>query len=184
MTIGPRNGREPVGRNENAGPDQPEGPSEPARRAYAALRASVKRSDAMLAAVERLARSVDAQVGPLAAELTATTKSARSALAEGERALAQARGTLARLEPTADVTLKDIQTLARNLDERVAKLSVSLDRALTSADDVLASDSPVRRSLVTALDELADAAESIRTLANYLERNPNSLVFGKGRAAK
>ena len=158
-------------------------------------RAAVKRSEETLAAVEKLARNVDNHVAPMAAEVTATARSARSALAEAERtvnqvgksadaALTQAQGTLARLEPTVEVTLKDFQTLARGLDERVAKLSVSLDRTLTGADDMLADGSPVRASLLTALDELADAAASIRTLANYLERNPNSLVFGKARAAQ
>src|SRR5207247_1593857 len=87
-------------------------------------------------------------------------------------------------EPPVEVTLKDFQALARGLDEKVAKLSASLDRTLPGADDMLADGSPVRASLVTALDELAEAAASIRTLANYLERNPNSLVFGKARAAQ
>jgi paraquat-inducible protein B len=158
-------------------------------------RAAVKRSEEALAAIEKLARNVDNHVGPMAAEVTATARSARSALAQAEKtidqvgksadaALVQAQGTLARLEPTVDVTLKDFQTLARGLDERVAKLTVSLDRTLSGADDMLADGSPLRASLVTALDELADAATSIRTLANYLERNPNSLVFGKARAAQ
>ncbi len=162
---------------------------------FEALRVAVLRSGEALAAVEKLARNVDGQVGPMAAEVKATAESARSALAEAERTinqvgktadgtLAQAQGTLARLEPTVEVTLKDFQTLARGLDEKVAKLSASLDRTLSGADDMLADGSPVRASLVTALDELAEAAASIRTLANYLERNPNSLVFGKAGAAR
>ena len=159
-----------------------------------AARTAVKRSEETLAAVEKLARNVDQQVAPMAAEVMATARSARSALAQAEKtidtvgksadaALIQAQGTLARLEPTVEVTLKDVQTLARGLDERVAKLTVSLDRTLSGADDVL-GDASLRTSLVTALDELADAAASIRTLANYLDRNPNSLVFGKSRAAR
>jgi paraquat-inducible protein B len=158
-------------------------------------RAAVKRSEEALVAIEKLARNVDGQVAPMAAEVTATARSARSALAEAERtinqvgksadaALVQAQGTLARLEPTVEVTLKDFQTLARGLDEKVTKLSTSLDRTLAGADDMMSDGSPVRASLVTALDELAEAAASIRTLANYLERNPNSLVFGKARAAQ
>jgi paraquat-inducible protein B len=158
------------------------------------VKAAVKRSEETLVAIERVARSVDAQVGPLAAEIVSTARSARSALAEAERTigrvgtsadgtLTQARTTIARLEPAVGATLQEFQTLAHRLDERVAKLAVSLDRALTGAGDVLAEDSQVRTSLVTALDELADAADSIRRLADYLERNPNALVFGKARAA-
>src|SRR5438046_2173949 len=122
-----------------------------------ALRVAVLRSGEALAAVEKLARNVDGQVGPMAAEVKATAESARSALAEAERTinqvgktadgtLAQAQGTLARLEPTVEVTLKDFQALARGLDEKVAKLSASLDRTLSGADDMLADGSPVRAS--------------------------------------
>jgi paraquat-inducible protein B len=33
--------------------------------------------------------------------------------------------------------------------------------------------------LVKTLREFADAARSLRMLANYLERHPNALVFGR-----
>ena len=133
------------------------------------LQTAVKRSEQTLAAIEHLARSVDNQVGPMATEITATARSARSTLAEAEKTiakvgatadgtLAQMQTTLVRLEPTVEATLNDFQTLVRGLDEKVAKLSVSLDRTLSGADDVLAEGSPVRSSLVTTLDELADAA--------------------------
>lgn len=124
----------------------------------------------------------------MAAEITATARSTRSTLAEAERTadstLTQAQTTLVRLEPAVESALKDFQTLAPGLDDKVAKLSVSLDRTLAGADDVLAEGSPVRSSLVSTLDEQAETAQSIRTLANYLERNPNSLVFGKGRSSR
>ena len=34
--------------------------------------------------------------------------------------------------------------------------------------------------LVNALQEVSAAARAIRVLADYLERNPNALLFGKG----
>lgn len=143
---------------------------------------AARRSEETLAAAEGLVRRVDAQIEPLMAEIKATAKTARGALAE-------AQATLTRLTPTVDATMKDYQTLARNTDERLGRLAVDLDRTLaglnrtlTGAEDVLGEASPVRHGLETALDDLSDAAQSIRVLADYLERNPNSLVFGKGRA--
>jgi len=148
------------------------------------LQAAVKRSEETLAAVEKLARRVDSQLDPLMTEIGATAKSARGALAE-------AQTTLARLGPTVETALNDYQTLARNLDERFGRLSASLDktlggldRTLDGAEDVLGDGSPVKYSLVTTLDDLADAAQSIRALADSLERNPSSLVFGKGRPSR
>src|SRR5439155_15421688 len=94
-------------------------------------------------------------------------------------------------ERAIDAGDRAVQGVARDLDERRRRLSASLDRPLASvdrtlggADDVLADGSQLRYSLVTALDELAEAAQSIRVLADYLERNPSSLVFGKGRVSK
>ena len=154
------------------------------RETLRALQGTVQRSDATLLAIQRLAQRVETQIDPLMTQLDATAKSARAALD-------QAQSSLARLTPRVDDSLKDYQTLARNLDERLGRLSASLDRTLASvdrtlggADDVLADGSQLRYSLVTALDELAEAAQSIRVLADYLERNPSSLVFGKGRVSK
>jgi paraquat-inducible protein B len=33
-----------------------------------------------------------------------------------------------------------------------------------------------------ALEELGDAARSLRVLLDYLERHPDALIFGKGNA--
>jgi len=143
---------------------------------------AARRSEETLAAAEGLVRRVDAQIEPLMAEIKTTATTARGALAE-------AQATLTRLTPTVEATMKDYQTLARNTDERLGRLVVDLDRTLAGlnrtlngAEEVLGEASPVRHSLETALDDLSDAAQSIRVLADYLERNPNSLVFGKGRA--
>jgi len=46
--------------------------------------------------------------------------------------------------------------------------------AMASADSVLLVE------IKQALNEMAGAARSIRTLADYLERHPESLIKGKG----
>ena len=151
------------------------------RETLRSLQNASRRSEETLAAAEKLIRHVDGQVEPLMAEITATAKSARGALGE-------AQATLTRLTPTVETTMKDAQTLAKNADERLDRLTVSLDRTLTGldrtlngADEVIGEGSSTRYSLETALDDLSGAAQSIRVLADYLERNPNALVFGKGR---
>jgi paraquat-inducible protein B len=158
------------------------------RQTLRSLNNTTRRSDEALAAVEALARRVDAQVGPLMKEIGATAQTARSALGD-------AQATLTRLTPgvesavrTAEGTLKDYQTLARNTDERLGQLIVGVDRTLAGlartlqeTDEILGEGSPVRYRLQLTLDDLSDAAQSVRVLADSLERNPNSLVVGKGK---
>ena len=145
---------------------------------------AARRSEETLAAAEGLVRRVDAQIEPLMAEIKATATTARGALAE-------AQATLTRLTPTVETTLKEYQTLARTTDDRLGQLTVGLDRTLAGldrtlrgADEVLGEASPVRHNLETALGDLSAAAQSIRVLADYLERNPNSVVFGKGKTPR
>ena len=74
-----------------------------------------------------------------------------------------------------DRALISIRGLSDNLDRRVGPLATSADDALAT----LAEDSPTRYALDDALTELAAAARSIRILAEYLERHPESLLAGK-----
>jgi len=44
---------------------------------------------------------------------------------------------------------------------------------------LLGKDAPGQQELRDALQEITRAARSVRTLADYLERHPESLVWGK-----
>ncbi len=56
------------------------------------------------------------------------------------------------------------------------------DATLKSADGVVGPDSALRYDLANLFQELTKMSRSLRTLADYLERNPNALIFGKGRS--
>jgi paraquat-inducible protein B len=47
-------------------------------------------------------------------------------------------------------------------------------------NDLVKPDSPLQYRLLELGEELTETARSIRTLVDLLERNPNSLIFGKG----
>ena len=51
--------------------------------------------------------------------------------------------------------------------------------AMQAADQVLGSDSALRYDLARLLKELTSTARSLRTLADFLDNNPNALIFGK-----
>ncbi|KGM43141.1 hypothetical protein JY97_09225 [Alkalispirochaeta odontotermitis] len=82
-------------------------------------------------------------------------------------------------------TLKHTRKLAQNFDQTVVpELDATLKeaRATLSAIKVSVSkDSPLYYELMRVLKELTGAARSIRLMADYLERNPDALIYGKGK---
>lgn len=76
--------------------------------------------------------------------------------------------------------LVSVRGLSDNLDAQVEPLAGSAEDALST----LAEDSPTRYALDEALVELGAAARSIRILAEYLERHPESLLAGKNRGGQ
>jgi paraquat-inducible protein B len=56
---------------------------------------------------------------------------------------------------------------------------------LTNTDATLVGkDAPVQQDLRDALQEMILAARSLRVLADYLERHPESLIRGKSQEKK
>ena len=69
----------------------------------------------------------------------------------------------------------DEQTLVR-IDELLARG----DELLITANSVLGEGAPAVYNLNRLLIQLQDAARAVEALADYLERHPNAIVFGKG----
>lgn len=81
-------------------------------------------------------------------------------------------------------TIEDIGKLVESLNtggegEIVATLTQT-QKTLSAVEQMLRSDSVFSQETIRALKEVADAAGRIRALADYLERHPNSLIYGKG----
>lgn len=91
--------------------------------------------------------------------------------------------TGARIAKKMDVLLGNMDTLIKRIDaETVPELNQALieaRRALQNAENVMASDSPLQTDLRDALRELTRTAASIKTLSDSLDRQPQSLIFGK-----
>ncbi|MCJ7686087.1 MAG: hypothetical protein MUO68_17530, partial [Desulfobacteraceae bacterium] len=109
-----------------------------------------------------------------------------------------ARNVDGKVEPLAssvDATLKDARKLVRDVDGRVEPLVSSIDKSLKQAFDALAQakktlavaqatigkESPVIYQFDKTLQEISRMARSIRSLADYLERHPDALLYGKGK---
>jgi paraquat-inducible protein B len=85
-----------------------------------------------------------------------------------------------------NATLAETRLLVSDLRTKVTpEISTVLEGArlsLDNAEQMLNADSPLQVKLNTALDEISGAARSLRLLMDYLERHPESLLRGKGKA--
>ena len=81
-------------------------------------------------------------------------------------------------------TLQETRELAQNLNTNIApSIRATLDQAqqtLVSVEGTLGKDAPLQYEMREALEELGEAARSLRILLEYLERHPDALIFGKG----
>jgi paraquat-inducible protein B len=80
-------------------------------------------------------------------------------------------------------TLHDVSRVAGRIDAEIApELRSTLEQAratLDQAQGVLSQDAPLQGDLRGTLREVTRAAEALRSLADYLERHPESILRGK-----
>jgi paraquat-inducible protein B len=97
----------------------------------------------------------------------------RKSLASLDETLRAARGVVDRID--ADV----VPALRSTLDDARGALGAA-ERMLTSTEaNLVGPGAPGQVELRNAMQELARAARSLRVLADYLERHPESLIRGK-----
>ena len=102
------------------------------------------------------------------------------------------KAAVAKLPDTVDnlnASLENIRQLTKNLDGRMGPLADGLDRTARAAEVALGQLDTTLQSvqwvvqpdarLGLALQEVAEAARSIRLLADFLERNPGALLRGR-----
>jgi paraquat-inducible protein B len=90
-------------------------------------------------------------------------------------AVADVRATVAKLDGQIEPTSKDF---AKMLAEARTTLQAFNTTAAT-AQNFIATNSALGDELVTTLGQLSEAADAVKRLADYLERNPNALITGR-----
>ena len=78
--------------------------------------------------------------------------------------------------------LREVKPLLESLKRTSDEANVTLQRATTamqSAGEAVGPDSALRYDMARLLKELTTTARSLRTLADFLEKNPNALILGK-----
>lgn len=86
-----------------------------------------------------------------------------------------------------DGTLRELRTTLKRVDgQTLPGVTATLDQlqnTLRSANSAIADDSPQREKLGDTLQELERMSRSLRDLADYLGRHPESLIRGRPKAA-
>ena len=143
--------------------------------------------DSATKAIEGLERLVNSP------EVVSMIRSLDSTLKSADKLVQNVDSQVASMSDSFKGTMTDVRKLVHNVDGQVAPLSSSIDdtakevsaamvqakKTLSTADSAIGEDSPLMHDLTVVLTELSAAARSIRVLANYLERNPDSLLYGK-----
>jgi paraquat-inducible protein B len=112
----------------------------------------------LLDAANRLLRTPD---------LTNTITAARRTLDTAQGLLKRVDGRVDPLADSATNTLYDAQ-----------KTMASLRVGLRNVSDLLGPDSAIRPDLIQALEQLGNASRVVADLAEFLKRNPNTLLTG------
>jgi paraquat-inducible protein B len=90
-------------------------------------------------------------------------------------------GTLAAREMrrTFEGTSRFMDQLDRELMPQMTMLMGRAGNALTSVEQTMSPEAPLQHELRSTLRDLSGAGHAVRTLAEYLERHPESLIRGK-----
>ena len=145
--------------------------------------------------LQALIRSVRAEVKPLSAGLQDTMREARGLIKTADQAVQNVDRRVAPLAARVETTLQTTQELAGEFKGQVGPVVSDLkktleqagdamaqaQRALAAAESNYAEGSAFHHQLSETLEGVTEATRSFQTLADYLERHPNSVIVGKGK---
>ncbi len=133
------------------------------------VRAAIISANSALQSADVALKNADQVIKGFDRKLDAVGDDARATLAQAQQLIADTRKVLGRLEAQIEPLSSSLQTT-----------SSSATDTLRSVDRAVAGNSPLGYEMVRALRDVADAARSLKTLADYLERHPDALIRGKG----
>lgn len=116
-----------------------------------------KKLDTAATNIAKVAATFDEKVKILSDDFQLTSAEARNAMKQAGAAFEKVSTAITQ----AEVTLKETQA------------------TMTSVQSLTDPDSPTFYEITKTLREVSGAARSLRLLANYVERNPRALIFGK-----
>lgn len=153
----------------------------------------LRNADKQLEHVATSATTTLGNFGKLAADIQPLVRNMDTLARDADALLRNTDKQVERLAIGATAALGSFGKLAQQANTQVQSLGSSLSNTSTAtlntleqARDTLATlqkivapNAPVGYELAKTLRELSETARSLRMLADYLERNPSSLLFGR-----
>jgi phospholipid/cholesterol/gamma-HCH transport system substrate-binding protein len=149
-------------------------------RSLKSLDAALVDARGLIRRVDTLAENVNAQVGPLSAEAQATLKSAQATLAEAPALVQEARRVVAKIDAHVDPLLTSLEKTSNTFGVTLERAQVTLG----GVDGTLNQDSALGYELGQTMIELRESVRAVGSLADFLERNPDALLYGVRRPAR
>jgi paraquat-inducible protein B len=143
----------------------------------AEVKGTLGRLDTALDATQKLVVNVDGRIDPLATQVDSALKAAQGALGDARPLIQDLRRIVTKVDAQADPLLTSFRSTLDTARSALEGAQVTLG----SLDRTLEQESPLGFELFSTLKELRSAAQSLRSLADYLERVPDAPVYGLRR---
>jgi paraquat-inducible protein B len=128
-----------------------------------------------------LVRHVDEKVDPLFADVEQTLKDAQAMLRNVNSQIDPLSGSIMKTAEDARKLVNNVNKRVQPIQANLANTTKSLQATLEEIDGIVSENSEFRYQIDIFLREIALAARSLRSFADYLERNPDALIRGKQR---
>ena len=135
--------------------------------------------DALTASIQNFASKLETvEIDKIGKELLSTLEGTNKLVNSPalQAAVADMKGTMRSLKTILD------ELDGTNINDAIASAKQVLNQTKTTMallNSALKPDSPMQHSIIQMTSELEETARSIRSLVDLLERNPESLIFGK-----
>jgi paraquat-inducible protein B len=146
----------------------------------------------LVADLRQLIQDVNKQVK--AGDPAAVMIDAQELMKSVQRDVDRVAASFVQIADTADPTLKSADRLFQDADRTVVAArpliddlrgtAKRLDELISASKETIEPGSPLQREAINALKEIASVSRSVRVLADDLEKNPDSILFGKAVAKR
>jgi paraquat-inducible protein B len=128
-----------------------------------------------------LVRHVDEKVDPLFADVELILKDAQAMLRNVNSQIDPLSGSIMKTAEDARKLVNNVNKQVQPIQANLENTTKSLQATLEEIDGIVSENSEFRYQIDIFLREIALAARSLRSFADYLERNPDALIRGKQR---